>query len=94
VLLPAYYLGKMSPKSAPGPHLDPADGLHGAGGLGQSGVAGRLPALPDGVLEVLRLLAQLLQLVHGGAEGGVVVVLSVARVSAFPHLPPPPAGTL
>lgn len=56
----------MSPKSAPSPHLNPADGLHGARGLGQGGVAGRLPPLPDGILEVFRLLAQLLQLIHGG----------------------------
>jgi len=84
------YLGKMSPERAPGPHLDPANRLHGAGGLGQGRVAGRLPALPDGVLELLRLLAQLLQLVHGG--GGVWYSLS--DVSALPHLPPPPAGAL
>ena len=63
------YLGEMSPEGAPCSHLNPADGLHGAGGLGQGGVAGRLPALPDGILEVLRLLTQLLQLIHGGGGG-------------------------
>ena len=58
------HLGKVAAKRAPRPHLDPPDRIHGAGRLGQRGVARRLPALADGVLEGLRLLAQLVKLVH------------------------------
>jgi hypothetical protein len=68
---PLFYLGEMTPECASCPHLNPADRLHGAGGLCQGRVAGRLPALPDGILQVLRLLAQLLQLVHSVGGRGV-----------------------
>ena len=60
------YLGQVSPQCSPGSHLDPADGLHAHGGLGQVGVTRCFPPLPDGVLEVLRLLPQLFQFVHLG----------------------------
>ena len=55
----------MSSQRPPGSHLYPSNGLHAAGGLGQTRITGSLPALPDGVLEVLGLLAQLLEFVHG-----------------------------
>ena len=50
----------MSPERSPGSHLYPSNGLHVPSGLGQTRITSRLPALPDGVLEVLGLLPQLL----------------------------------
>ena len=55
----------MSPQRSPGSHLYPSNWLHAASGLGQTRITSSLPALPDGVLEVLGLLAQLLEFVHG-----------------------------
>ena len=55
----------MSPQRSPGSHLYPANGLHAASGLGQTRITSSLPALSDGVLEVLGLLPQLLEFVHG-----------------------------
>ena len=60
------YLGQVSPQCSPCSHLDPADGLHTHSGLRQVGVTRCFPSLPDGVLEVLRLLPQLFQFVHLG----------------------------
>ena len=58
------HLGEVAAQRAPRPHLDPADGVHGAGGLGQRRVAGRLSALADRIFQGLCLLSQLVQLVH------------------------------
>ena len=54
----------MSPQRSPGSHLYPPNGLHAASGLGQTRITSSLPALSDGVLEVLGLLPQLLEFVH------------------------------
>ena len=54
----------MSSQCPPGPHLDPSNSLHTHSGLRQICITCSFPALPDGVLQVLGLLPQLLQLVH------------------------------
>merc|ERR1719370_1063826 len=72
-------------------HLYPSNGFHAPSGLGKTGITGSLPALPDGIFEVLRLLPKLLEFVHGAFAFGNTVrslgrsVQSCARL-ALPHL--------
>ena len=78
----------MSPQRSPGSHLYPSNWLHAASGLGQTRITSSLPALPDGVLEVLGLLPQLLEFVHGGVAGYVSLAMVVCW-SPSTIIPPP-----
>ena len=78
----------MSSQRSPGSHLYPSNGLHAPSGLSQACVTGSLPALPDGVLEVLGLLPQLLEFVHGGVAGYVSLAMVVCW-SPSTIIPPP-----